>query len=207
MSKIVSSNKSQNIQLSPIKNSNVNLPLAGNSEFINCIALTLKSSFLNYKELSSYMSISLDGYSSYFSELIHNRNFSKAQEAFIKTTSERYEQVRQGALKSNLGSILGDDSSLAKQTNVSSFLTAFGLAPELISQPVVMLINCTAIEATRRIIAPKMGFYEFAEAEDKSETLRVIKSARQIAILALLSARPGGFMSLGVSGSISVLVF
>ena len=87
----------------------------------------------------------------------------------------------------------------------SGLLThSIGIAPEMISQPLIMLINATAIETTRIVVAPDMGFYDFAKLEDTDPVLRTLKSARQIAILAALTSVPGGQSALLTTGTISL---
>lgn len=175
------------------------------TDYLSAMLMLGGSALTHIEEIQGYASASIKGYSEYFLELKKTGSFEKASSKFLSVTDPLYETIREKAQKTSHGSILGKEKDLLEMSTTGMYLHSVGILPEMVSQSLSMVINYSAIELTRRCVKPEMDFYSFALEEDKDPSLRLFKSARQIALLAAFTAMPGGGLALVTTGSISAL--
>ncbi|MBP9838948.1 MAG: hypothetical protein KBC84_09575, partial [Proteobacteria bacterium] len=196
-----------NIQAELSRTQNLQAQSQHSDSYLSSLLLLGSCSYHNLKELNGYVTASMSGYASAIKELATTGDSNKASLAFERVANSKYQSVREEAQKSHFGSILGSDKELAELGFVGSAIHSIGVVPQLISQPIAMLINSTGIEISRRVLRPEMDFYEFAQLEDKDPTLRAFKSARQVSVLAAITLATGsvGAFALGTTAGISSL--
>ncbi|MBP9838330.1 MAG: hypothetical protein KBC84_06415, partial [Proteobacteria bacterium] len=178
------------------------LPSARKLDFLQTVEV-LSVKYLGHgKEIADYAAATISSWEVYYKTLKSSSyNWQLAESESARVLFDKVVEIRN---RNSEHSVLGRDVELASKSDLSLISLSAGLLPEAISTPLVMLLNVTGVEASRRIVnmtsAKNLTFEEYLDLEDSSPQFRTLRAVRNFAILAGLSL-------LGSGGSVKFALY
>lgn len=152
-----------------------------------------KNAAAGMAELTTLAGASLESWGIYFKDLTNGKS---TEEASTRSNSYLYKSVEKIRENYNENSVLGKDSELRKKSDWGLLGLSIGALPDVVSTPVIMIMNIAAIESSRLALnslgVRNLSFEEYLRQEDQDPLLRTLRVTRNISILALLSGLGGG---------------